>query len=156
MQWTLYHLRTMTSNNLISSVTCARSTSFGNLYLLKLNETLATPYTTSGSGIYGWTNALGFSYILICRVNTWSKIYARKSWFKKNNNFWTIWFSPYHILCIGVGICPKQLFTGCFFPPDRVRELNNFSLFTDFACTLWVSVRFDKIRPLGAKISEKE
>lgn len=103
-----------------------------------------------------WMDALEFSYILICRVNTWSKIYTRKSWFKKNNNFWTIWFSPYHILCIGVGISPKQLFNGCIFPPDRVRELNNFSLFTDFACTLWVSVRFDKIRPLGAKISEKE
>lgn len=155
MQWTLYHLRTMTSNNLISSVTCARSTKFGNMYLLKLNETPATPHMTSGSRMYGWTNALWFSYFLFCRMNIWPKNICKKELIYEKKN-WTIWFSLHHILCIGVSISQKQLFTGSFFPPDRFRELNNFSLITDFACTLWVSVRFDKIRPPGAKISEKE
>lgn len=80
MQWTLYRLRKITSNNFISSVTWARSTTFGNMYLLKLDESPATPQVV-------WEcmdeqMLCDFSYFIFCGMNTLQKnIYERTSWF---------------------------------------------------------------------------
>lgn len=110
----------MTSNNLISSVTCARSTSFGNLYLLKLNETLATPYTTSGSGIFGWMLWNFLIFLSVGRIHDQKYIQERVD-LKKIVTFEQFDFLL-TIFCVLVSISAQNSFSLDAFSPQTDSE----------------------------------
>ncbi len=126
LQWTLYHLRKMTSNNFISSVTWARSTTFGNMYLLKLDESPATPQVVQGcmdeqmlcdfsyfildeymTKKYLWENKL----IYVC---VYIYIYIYKITFKQLDFLFTI-------SCVFVSVSPKNSFSLDAFPPRQIQ-----------------------------------